>query len=130
MGMQGEYGQDEYDRREYHHGTSATHHRKKPGMVKTVFYSLGYLLLLIKRALVDDLALMWEEFRLLLGTVLVVVGTLSFESGRYCDGTPSTFAACTRPSTYYYYDPWVVWMIVAGVVLVLLWWLHKRNEER
>lgn len=100
--------------------------RKKPGIIRSTFFTFGYVLLIFRKALVDDLKLMWDDLRLFIGAVVVVIGLLSFESERYCDGTAATHAACTRPSTYYYFEPWTIAMITLGCVLLLLWWVRRR----
>jgi hypothetical protein len=83
----------------------------------------------------SGIKLFFEELRwyvrvhatLFIGAILTVGGVLSFESGRYCDGSTSDHFACTNPSTYYDYSLLTTILIVVGVCLILLWWLKQRD---
>lgn len=76
----------------------------------------------------DDIRLGVAHIRLVVGTVLMTIGLLSFASDRYCDGTASSHYACTNPSAYYYYPWWAVGLVSVGVLLVVLWWVRRTSE--
>jgi hypothetical protein len=99
-------------------------------MTRSGFYTLGYLFLLLRDSLIDDFWRIWDNFRLFLGSSLLLVGLLSIESARYCDGSPEDTFACTRPSTYYYFDALDITLIILGTILILLWVvsLWERGE--
>lgn len=63
-----------------------------------------------------------HDVGLLVGALLMVVGLMSFESGRYCNGSPHDTYACVNPDTYYYYPVWTIVAVALGVLLLLLWW--------
>lgn len=68
-----------------------------------------------------------KEIELFVGTALVLVGMLSFESDKFCDGNTADYLSCTRPSTYYYYSSLDIAVIIVGVFLVLFWVLRTRR---
>lgn len=70
------------------------------------------------------------ETELFIGTALLAVGLLSFESDKYCDGNTADYLSCTRPSTYYYFDWLDVTLIVLGIFFILIWFLNKRERGR
>ncbi len=82
----------------------------------------------IRKHIFEDGVLVLWHWRLVLAIIMVVGGLLSFQSGRYCDGSTSDHFSCTRPSTYYYYPEWMVAVIVIGVILGVLWWLRDRER--
>lgn len=94
---------------------------------RVTFFSLGFWTLLIRDALVDDAAIVWNHFRLVFGVVLLLTGLLTFDSGRYCDGLLESQADCTRPSTYYYFDATSIILMVIGALLVVVWRLRDRE---
>lgn len=73
-----------------------------------------------------DVRTIVRSWRLFFGVALVIVGVLSFASDMYCDGNTSAYAVCTRPSTYYYYPWWAVFLVVMGATSVLLWYMRKE----
>jgi hypothetical protein len=79
------------------------------------------------RALREDCIDLFLEGRLTLGSALLVVGLMSFTSDRYCDGTASTYYACTNPSTYYFYPSWAIVLVVIGTWFIVLWFLRRRR---
>lgn len=81
----------------------------------TVFASIGRNLRIIGR-----------EFDLFFGTALTIVGTLGFESDKYCDGNTADYLSCTRPSTYYYFDSLDVALVVIGVFFILFWIIKRK----
>lgn len=94
--------------------------------IQAVTRSLSALGYLLWQAVREDMTRVWEEGRLFLGTALVVLGLLSFEARRFCDGI-SSGVGCTRPSTYYEYPLWATVLVVVGSFLVLLWWLYRAK---
>ena len=104
---------------------------RRASIGKSVFYSLGYLVLMIKDAIIDDIARIWNNMRLFLGMVLVLSGVLRFSSGRYCDGNVADHFSCTRPTTYYYFSEVSIALIIIGAILIVLWFLGRgRSFER
>jgi hypothetical protein len=97
------------------------------GVFKKTLLIFGAILLLCRDSLREDVAQIWEHARLFVGTAFVVVGLLSFSSDRYCDGNTSSYYACTRPSTYYEYPWWAILLTVLGSVLIVLWFLRRKN---
>lgn len=77
-------------------------------------------------SLADTIHIIWKEMQLFLGTVLGLIGLLSFEAGKFCDGNTADYLSCTRPSTYYYFDMLDKVFIVFGVVLVMVWWVRRK----
>jgi hypothetical protein len=52
---------------------------------------------------------------------------LNLQSGKYCDGNAADYLACTRPTTYYYYNGFEIFLIIAGIFLILLWFQKEEN---
>lgn len=75
----------------------------------------------------ETVAVIVREFDLFLGNALLVVGLLSFESDKYCDGNTADYLSCTRPSTYYYFDYLDIILVVIGATIVLAWFLKQRR---
>lgn len=67
------------------------------------------------------------ESSLFIGVALTLIGLLSFHSDKFCDGNSADYLSCTRPSTFYFYSPLEIAMIVLGVFLIMLWVLHRRR---
>lgn len=61
------------------------------------------------------------------GIGFTLVGLLSFNSDKFCDGNTADYLSCTRPSTFYYFDWLDITLIVAGVFLALIWYLRDRE---
>ena len=74
-----------------------------------------------------DFTTIVAQSRLFIGIALLSIGVLLFQSDKYCDGNPSTYAACTRPSTYYYYPWWAIVLVILGSFSIVLWFLRKHN---
>lgn len=70
-----------------------------------------------------------RESDVFLGVFLFLVGALTIHAARFCDGNSADYLSCTRPAVYYYYSGFNSALIIAGVFLVLLWYL-SRNRER
>lgn len=66
---------------------------------------------------------------LFLGVALTLVGLLSFKSDKFCDGNTADYLSCTRPSTFYFYSPLEITVIVVGVFLILIWILNRRTHR-
>lgn len=76
-----------------------------------------------------NVALMRREGDLFFGTVLTIIGFFSFQSGKYCDGNATDYLSCTRPSTYYYYGGWEIFLILLGVFFLLFWVLKRQRQD-
>lgn len=66
---------------------------------------------------------------LFIGVALTLIGLLSFHSDKFCDGNSADYLSCTRPSTFYFYSPLNITIIVLGVFLILIWFLNYRRRH-
>jgi len=89
----------------------------------------GAVLYYVYRQVCDDLALIAAHARLFFGVVCTGVGLLSFAADRYCDGSTSAYATCTRSAVYYFYPWWAVGLVLVGLSSMLLWYV-RRNKKR
>lgn len=95
--------------------------------VRRVLFTLGALVLFVRDELAHDVQDIVAHGRLFLGTALTIIGVLSFESDKYCDGNAANYYSCTRPDTYYFYPWWAILLIIAGVYFVVLWFLRRKQ---
>jgi len=102
--------------------------RRSVGFFKRTVFTVGAFVLYVRDALADDIKLMWRHARLFVGLVFVVVGTLSFASDKYCDGTTGSHYACTRPTTYYFYPWWAILLVILGSFFIVLWFLRRKKR--
>lgn len=96
--------------------------------LRVSFVSLGAFFLLVRDGLLRDAATVWQHGRLFLGTALLTLGLLSFESGRYCDGNTADYYSCTRPTTYYEFPGWAILATILGLFFVVLWFLYQKKR--
>lgn len=68
-----------------------------------------------------------HDAELFIGVALTLIGVLSFESDKFCDGNTAEYLSCTRPSTYYFYSPFDIAIVVVGVFLILIWIRRARR---
>jgi O-antigen/teichoic acid export membrane protein len=80
----------------------------------------------VVRELYVDTRMVVEARYVFFGTALFLVGFFSFASDRYCDGTATTYVACTNPSTFYYYPWWAVGMMVVGAMSLWIWYFRRE----
>jgi hypothetical protein len=73
-----------------------------------------------------DLNIVRREGNLFVGAILATIGIFHFRSGKYCDGNSVDYLSCTRPSAFHYYGGLEIFLIVAGVFFILLWFLKKK----
>ena len=78
-------------------------------------------------AIADKMRIMWSEFELFLGSSLILLGLLSFNADKFCDGNTADYLSCTRPSAYYYFSGLDKGLIILGVILVLVWYRRSRK---
>ena len=102
--------------------------KKRRGIVRVLMRIVGAFYFFVYDIVVDDIKVILYNSRLFAGIALVIVGILSFGSGKYCDGNTSNYYACTRPSTYYYYSWWAIALIVMGSFSIVLWFLRKKKR--
>ncbi len=76
--------------------------------------------------IVRSLSTVARDMELFVGTALTLVGLLSLEADKFCDGNTADYLSCTRPSTYYFYSPFDIAIIVVGVFLILIWFRRSR----
>ncbi len=77
----------------------------------------------------SSLRIIAHEKALFMGVALTLVGLLSFESGKFCDGNTADYLSCTRPSTYYFFSPLEITIIVIGVFFILIWLLGRPKHR-
>ena len=94
----------------------------KPGVVMGAFDALFDSINGSLRTIARDKALF-------LGVALTLIGLLSFKSDKFCDGNTADYLSCTRPSTFYFYSPLEISIIVVGVFLILIWMLNRRGHR-
>ncbi len=68
-----------------------------------------------------------RDTELFVGSALTLIGVLSLEADKFCDGNTADYLSCTRPSTYYFYSPLDIAIIVVGVFLILIWFRRGRG---
>lgn len=71
-----------------------------------------------------------QHIELFLGAALTIVGVLSFNSDKYCDGNTVEYLSCTRPNTYYYFSGFDIALVVVGVSLILIWVVKNRSTKK
>jgi hypothetical protein len=108
-------------------GQKNVHRKRAHGFIHVALRILRATVLFLRDKLYADVALITQNTRLFLGIALVGLGALSFSSDRYCDGNTSTYYACTRPATYYYYPWWAITFVTLGSFLIVLWFLRKHT---
>ena len=74
-----------------------------------------------------DWAIIKREGDLFGGAFIFLLGLLNMQSGKYCDGNAADYLACTRPTTYYYYNGFEIFLIIVGIFLILLWFQKRRS---
>ena len=70
-----------------------------------------------------------REAELFIGTALTLIGLLSIEADKFCDGNTADYLSCTRPSTYYFYSPLDIAIVVIGVFLIMVWFLNRKSRH-
>ncbi len=76
---------------------------------------------------VGALSTVARDMELFIGTALTLIGILSIEADKFCDGNTADYLSCTRPSTYYFYSPLDTAIIVIGVFFILIWIRRRRS---
>lgn len=80
---------------------------------------------LMRHLVGDQLQAILREPALFLGIALVLIGLLSFEVGRYCDGNTAQYLSCTRSAAYYYYDALDRTLVVLGAFFIIGWFVRR-----
>jgi len=97
---------------------------------KKLFLNISRAILYFFDAAIDsasiNLRIIIKNINLFFGFALLLIGVFSFNSDKYCDGNTANYLSCTRPTTYYYYEGWDVALIVAGISLILIWFLKRK----
>lgn len=73
----------------------------------------------------DNMRVIRREANLFLGTAFTIIGLMNFRNGKNCDGNTVDYLSCTRPSTFYYYTAFEMFLVTLGVSLILVWILHR-----
>jgi len=105
--------------------------KTNPGLKRKMNLLLDLILYfcdLLIDAFIEHVKIIKRNFGLFLGMALFMIGLFGFESGKYCDGNSADYLSCTRPSTFYFYDPLHIAFLVAGAVLVAVWFLRRRSN--
>lgn len=79
-------------------------------------------------ATLENARVIKREADLFIGIALSLIGVLTFQSSKYCDGNTADYLSCTRPSTYYYYGGLEITLIVVGVFFIALWFLKRKQS--
>jgi hypothetical protein len=77
-------------------------------------------------ALGSYVAVIRREVELFLGVMLSILGIMSFDADKFCDGNTADYLSCTRPTAYYYFDTWDKVLVVVGVVLIMIWFVRRK----
>ncbi len=77
------------------------------------------------RLVSDQFGALLREPALFLGAILLILGLMSFEVGRYCDGNTAQYLSCTRSAAYYYYDTLDRTIAVIGAFFLLGWYVRR-----
>ena len=101
-------------------------HTYKTG--RTVWASIEYLSYMAAKSVGETLSIMRKEAGLFTGTTVLLLGLLNWSSNKYCDGNTADYLSCTRPNTYYYYGGFEIALIIAGVLLILVWYVKNRRR--
>jgi hypothetical protein len=107
--------EDTYTEHDQHHGRA----HKSGGLMRGVDGIYDFI--------VGSLQTIARDASLFIGVALTVVGLLSFHSDKFCDGNTADYLSCTRPSTYYFYSPVEIGIVVVGIFLIMIW---MRNTKR
>jgi hypothetical protein len=103
---------------------------RREGIIRYAFRVTGFMLRSTIEGTIDfisdHLRQLTREPALFLGAALLLVGLLSFESGKYCDGNTAQYLSCTRPAVYYYFDALDVTSAVLGAFFMLAWMVKRR----
>ena len=79
---------------------------------------------------IDNFIIVKKNFSLFFGVVLSIVGLMNFHSDKYCDGNVADYLSCTRPTTYYFYNAFDVFLVVLGVAFIIIWALKAKAHKR
>ena len=103
--------------------------KRRRGVVQGVIRVIIAVYLFIYDIVMDDIKIIVRNTRLFAGIAFTTIGVFSFESSKYCDGNTSNYYACTRPSTYYYYSWWAIFLIVIGLFSIVLWFVRNKRKR-
>lgn len=113
---------------ELHESQSAAPTPQRRGRPSVAVLFVNYIFDTLLVSLRKNFSIMLKEIDLFLGSALVIIGMLSFESDKYCDGNTADYLSCTRPTTYYYFDAFDKILILLGVFLIILWFVKRNNK--
>ena len=97
---------------------------------RVVYFILRYSVYRTGEKIAGYASLVGREGELFAGVALFLIGLLNFDTGKYCDGNTADYLSCTRPSAYYYFGPVDIILVVAGVTLILIWFLKERESRK
>ncbi len=103
---------------------------RRPRGIAAVWFFILYLFDRLIDTVVEYTRIIVRERDLFFGATLFLVGLLSFESGKYCDGNAADYLSCTRPATFYYFDTLDTVLIVAGSICILVWFMKEKYRAR
>lgn len=105
--------------------TEAPAKRRSPGALSMVWHAMVYTFDNLIDSTLRNLEIMWREFDLFFGALLFFSGLFGFSADKFCDGNTADYLSCTRPTAYYFYDKFHLFLILVGAVFVLLWMLKR-----
>lgn len=73
----------------------------------------------------DDFRIIRREATLFLGIALTTIGLMNFRNGKNCDGNTVDYLSCTRPSTFYYYSAFEMFLVTLGLFLITVWIVRR-----
>ena len=111
-------------------GKDTTFLKRVKWVARVAWLILEHVFDLIADVLEEYAHIMRREFELFFGTAFVGIGLLNFQNGKNCDGNTADYLACTRPSTFYYYNWFEITLVVIGVFLILLWFMKRQGKKR
>lgn len=102
--------------------------KSKPRRRSVSFF--GYMIDNTISAFQKYLLILLRETEIFLGSALILIGFLGFESDKYCDGNTADYLSCTRPTTYYFFSALDITLIVVGVFFILFWFFKRHTSYK
>ena len=97
--------------------------------LRTTWVVIQYLFDRFADAMAENVFVIGREGDLFFGTALTLLGILSFQSSKFCDGNTADYLSCTRPTAYHYYGAPQIIIIIVGVFFILFWFLKRRTRK-
>lgn len=101
---------------------------EQPGKMKVAWLILMHVVEGVYDFVGRNVAVVLSAKELFLGSALTIIGLMSFETDRFCDGNTADYLSCTRPNAYYYFDSLDIALVVLGITLILCWFIARRHR--